>query len=390
MRRIWSIMLGLLVGVLAIGYGGSALAQGEQPQNGSSLTIFTAYPSQETAIGETVNFDLKLRASTSQIVHLSTQSVPEGWTTTFRGGGKIVQAVYVDTKEDATVTLGVEPPTSVEAGTYTFSVLAQGSQGQASLPISLLVKAKLPPNLKLDVDLPTLQGAPDTSFRYNATLKNEGDEDLTVNLSSQAPDGFQLDFQLDGKSVTSFPLAANDTKTVAIDAKALSGIPAGAYPIKVMAQGGKASAELDLEADVTGQSQLSVSSPDGRLSGEAYAGSTTPFKIVVQNTGSAPARDIKLSASPPSGWQVTFSPEQLPEVPAGQQIEVTANMQPNGQAIAGDYMVSVSATPAKGAAKSADFRITVLTSTLWGIVGVALIAVAVVVVGLAVTRFGRR
>lgn len=43
-----------------------------------------------------------------------------------------------------------------------------------------------------------------------------------------------------------------------------------------------------------------------------------------------------------------------------------------------------------GVSKSADFRITVLTSTLWGVVGIALIAVAVMVVGLAVVRFGRR
>ena len=48
------------------------------------------------------------------------------------------------------------------------------------------------------------------------------------------------------------------------------------------------------------------------------------------------------------------------------------------------------AQPQDGAAKTADFRITVMTSTLWGIVGVGLIAVAVVVVGLAVMRFGRR
>jgi uncharacterized membrane protein len=53
-------------------------------------------------------------------------------------------------------------------------------------------------------------------------------------------------------------------------------------------------------------------------------------------------------------------------------------------------MVTVSARPEDGNSESADFRITVLTSTLWGVAGVALIAVAVVVVGLAVARFGRR
>ena len=40
--------------------------------------------------------------------------------------------------------------------------------------------------------------------------------------------------------------------------------------------------------------------------------------------------------------------------------------------------------------ESLDYRATVVTSTLWGLVGVALVAVAVLVLGFAVNRFGRR
>jgi len=50
----------------------------------------------------------------------------------------------------------------------------------------------------------------------------------------------------------------------------------------------------------------------------------------------------------------------------------------------------VRARPEQGSTESVDLRITVLTSTLWGVVGIVLIAVAVGVVGLAVMRFGRR
>jgi uncharacterized membrane protein len=71
-------------------------------------------------------------------------------------------------------------------------------------------------------------------------------------------------------------------------------------------------------------------------------------------------------------------------------VEVTAHVKPPEKAVAGDYVLSLSARPAEGTAKSADFRITVVVATLWGIGGVALIAVAVAVVALAVMRFGRR
>ena len=85
-----------------------------------------------------------------------------------------------------------------------------------------------------------------------------------------------------------------------------------------------------------------------------------------------------------------MDPADVVEVPANGQVDVTASVKPADQAIAGDYMITFNAQPNDGASQSADFRVTVRASTLWGIVGVALIAVAVAIVGLAVVRFGRR
>jgi len=113
-------------------------------------------------------------------------------------------------------------------------------------------------------------------------------------------------------------------------------------------------------------------------------------KIVVENTGTASLRGITLSSKAPSGWAVTFDTEAITEIPAGQQVEVTAHVQPPDKAVAGDYVLTMSAKTVDGVTKSADFRITVVTSTLWGVAGIGLIAVSVVVVGLAVVRFGRR
>lgn len=382
------IPLALLLGVQ------HAFAQGEQPPASTqALTIFTAYPAQEIALGESVAFDLKLRGGDAlQIVRLSVENLPEGWTATFRGGGKVIEAAYVDpqAEDDTSVQLNLAPPKEVAANTYRFSVLAASEREQARLPIELTVKEKLPPSLAFTVAQPTIQGTPETTFSYNATLKNEGDEDLTVNLIAQAPQGFQVNFKLAGQQVTNVPLTASESKSLTIEAKAFDRVAADTYQFDVQAQSDKAQAETSLVAYVVGQPQLAMTAPDGRLSGEAYVGNTTPFKLLLQNSGSAPARNIKLSASPPSGWSVTFTPEQIPEVPSGGQVEVTADIKPTDQAVAGDYMVSMSAQPEGSSSRSVDFRITVLTSTLWGIVGVALIAVAVVVVGLAVMRFGRR
>lgn len=396
MRRNWTVTLLIALSLLAAFPAAPTLAQGGDPPQriaaSQDLTFFTRYPAQEVAIGENVTFDFILRTgSTPQVVRLDTQDFPDDWTVTFKGGGRIIEAVYVEPDNDTKIDVRIDPPQDVEAGTYSFSVIARGENGQlVKMPIELIIKDKLPPNLSISAELPTLRGNPDTTFRYNATLKNEGDEDLTVNLVADTPPGFRVDFKLSSQDVTNIPLAANESKRLSIEAQPFSDIPAGTYPINVIAESGETHAALSLTAEVTGQTQLTVTTPDGRLSGQAYVGDVTPVKLIVQNTGSAPARNLELSASQPNGWDVKFEPKTISEVGAGKQVEVTANINPADQVVAGDYVVTVRAKPEDSGSKSAEFRITVLTSTLWGIVGVGLIAVAVVVVGLAVMRFGRR
>jgi len=355
------------------------------------LTLFTRYPIQEVALGETVNIDLTLRTQEQpQTVKLEVQDLPAGWNASFKGGGDNIRAAYVEPEEDTKIKLRVDPPADVAGGTYDFTVIATGEGQKSVLPIELIIKDKVPAHLAFSTDLPTLRGTLNSSFRYDVKLKNEGDDDLTVNLIADAPPGFLVNFKLSGKDVTSIPVNAGETKRITVEAKAYAELPADSYPINVLAQGDNVQAQMALTAEVTGQPKLNVTAPDGRLSAEAYAGDSTPMTMIVKNTGTAPVRNVKLSAKAPNGWEVNFEPDKITELAAGKQIEVTTHLKPADQAIAGDYMVTFKATPEDGAAESADFRITVLTSTMWGIVGVGLIAVAVVVIGLAVTRFGRR
>jgi uncharacterized membrane protein len=393
MRRI---VIALVTAIVMLGgiLLSPALAQDPQEQvdTAPGMAIFTNYPAQSAELGEIVTFPLTLRVAglPPQVVRLEMSKVPKGWTATFRGGGRIIQAAFVEPGQDATTDLRLEPPKDVSAGTFDFVVVARGEGVEAELPIQLSLNEQLPPSLSLDVELPTLKGTPTTTFRYQATLRNDGDQDLTVNLGADTPEGFLVTIRSSGQEVTSLPLKANESKRLDVEVNLPAQISAGQYPISLRAQGGETQATLELSAEVTGQPELVVTAPEGRLSGQAYAGRETPLKVFVQNTGSAAARNVELSGSAPSGWTIEFEPKQLPEIPAGQQVEVTANLRPSEKALAGDYMATIRAQAEGGTSESADFRITVLTSTLWGIVGVALIAVAVGVVGLAVLRFGRR
>ncbi len=388
MRRLSSVLL-MLVLIALLWTPTPLLAQGESP-----LSVYTRFPAQVIEAGKTVTIDLTIgnEGNKPLIVHLEAKNLPEGWKATFRGLGRIVKAVYVKPKDDASVSLRLEQPADVKAGTYHIIVVATSGTYRAELPLELTVQEKLPPRLKLDVELPILRGTPNTNFRFEATLRNEGDQDLTVNLEAQAPEGFQVVFKpsFGTQEITSLPLKANESKRLNIEVKVPRQTPAGRYPIHVRAVGGDAEAAVDLAVEVTGLPELSVTAPEGRLTANAYVGKETPLDIIIQNLGTANARNIELSATKPAGWKVEFDPKHIDDLPPGQQIKVTAKIRPSDKAIAGDYMVTIRASADGGVFDSTDFRITVLTSTMWGIVGIALIAIAVLIVALAVMRFGRR
>lgn len=388
MKRLLPISLILMLTALFV-LPVPVQAQSDTPPAG--LTISTTYPSQIIGFGEVVTLTLKLRADSPQMVNLEVEGLPAGWEASFRGGNRIVDAVYLDGETTVNVDVRIEPPANPEAGKYTMKVVAKGQSQTAEMPITLTVKEKLPPRLTLDMDgLPVQRGTPSTTFRYTVTLKNEGGEDLTVALSADQPTNMQVRFESAGQTVTEIQLAANESKNLTVVAEPLITLEAGRYAFKIYARAGDVEASMDLAADVVGEGRLSITTPDGRLSGQATAGQDNPLKIILKNTGTAPLRGIQLSSIEPSGWSVSFEPKEIVEIPAGQQVEVTATIKPAEKAVAGDYLLTINARPVDSKQQSAEFRITVVTSTLWGVAGIALIAVAVAAVGMAVSRFGRR
>jgi uncharacterized membrane protein len=150
-----------------------------------------------------------------------------------------------------------------------------------------------------------------------------------------------------------------------------------------------ASAKADLALDVVGQPQLQVAGRDGLLSARAVAAKQTSMPVVVTNNGTAPAENVTLNASAPTGWKVTFEPKTIERLVPGKEAEVQALVTPGEKSLAGDYMVSVNAN-SRGESASSQFRITVATSTVWGMAGAGVIGVALLLMLGAVARFGRR
>jgi uncharacterized membrane protein len=110
---------------------------------------------------------------------------------------------------------------------------------------------------------------------------------------------------------------------------------------------------------------------------------------MIANDGTAAADNIELSGSGQSGWKIEFDKKAIDRIAPGQTAEVNALITPTDKALAGDYMTTVRAS-SRGESASTDFRVQVVTSAVWGMVGFGIIAVALVVMFGAVARFGRR
>ena len=185
------------------------------------------------------------------------------------------------------------------------------------------------------------------------------------------------------------PIDAGQSKDVKLKVTPPNTAAAGDYKVTARVAAEDTSATTDLGLDITGQPRLDVSGREGLVSTRASAGQQTSVPVVITNTGTAPADDVELSGSAPSGWKVTFDPKTVDRIAPNDNKEVQALITPTDKAIAGDYVTTIRAA-ARGESASANFRVTVTTSTMWGIAGVGIIGVALLVMVGAVARFGRR
>lgn len=392
----------LALPVLLAGLLSGAPAQAQTTQTPVATTasetlegiwLTTPYPDLFAQAGEEIDISLALanKGLPPQRVEFGISGLPESWEWQIQGDGKRVGAAIAASDQVIDLTLKITPADGNTGETYSFTVTGQAGNETLELPVALTLTETVPAQLTLETELPALRGTVRSTFDYQVQVTNDGQEDTVVNLVAEAPPGFQVTFKerYGSQELTSLPVAAGEAKDLSVAVDPPENAQAGQYPVIVRAAGDNASAEAELVLDVTGQAELALSGPGGRLSGDATAGEERTFNFTVENSGTAPARGISFSASPPSGWNVTFNPEEVSELPPGETAEVAINMTPSDQAIAGDYVVSVRAN-GDGASDSASFRVTVRTSTIWGVAGLGIIAAAVVVLGLAVTRYGRR
>jgi len=370
-----------------------ALAQGP-------LEMTTAYPSVVADPGATPKFPIVVTTDTPQRVDLTVVSLPDGWQIRLRGAGSTIGAVYTATNADlggqiaAQFTAEVTLPDDITPGASQVVIEGRTAAGLTTrLTLDITTEAQQAGSVELTTDFPNLRGSTSSNFRYNLTLINNTNQQLTFGLETDSPAGWTVDAKPSGESqAATATVDAGSDAQVQVTAEPPSDAPAGQYPIVVRAVGGPVPVEAQLSIEITGSFGLSLDTVDGRLNARAQAGSPSTLNVIVFNTASSPLTNVQLTASPPRDWKITFDPETIDQIPVDGQQPVTVTIEPARDALAGDYLLTVRATSQdeSSATDSIEVRTTVETSPIGYLIGIAILVAVAIGLFFVFQRYGRR
>jgi uncharacterized membrane protein len=355
------------------------------------LEVTTPYPSIAVAPGSSASFDLTITSATEGTASLVVVGAPTGWKATIHGGGFVVQGVTAGPGKPGTARLDVEVPGDTTATTGNLRVEAKMGSASDVLPITVLVNADVAGDITLTTTSPTLTGASDATFSFPLTLTNGTAQDQTVSATAKGPAGWTVETKLAEAQAASTVVKAGSSTTITVTATPPANAPAGHTDIDVTATAGTKTIPGKLGIDITGTFKMTLSTPGDLLSAHGSAGSPMRQGLEVRNGGTGDLAGVTVTATPPSGWTVTFDPaDGKVDVPAGTTPgTVTAIITPSKDAVAGDYVVSFTASNDQSRATQ-DIRFTVETSPIWALVGIGVIVLILGGLFYVFRTYGRR
>jgi uncharacterized membrane protein len=356
----------------------------------AELTVSTLFPSIAVDPGGEATFPLTVLSPQPERVDLAVSQQPEGFRSTIRGNGSIVGSVTTGSEVTPELELRVAVPETATPGTYQVVLDASSASDGAQLTIDLIVSDTSGGSVSMTAGYPALKGDSSKTFQFDLRLSNDTSQEQTFALSGTGPDGWTVDVVPTGQDQAATAVVASGARQnikVTVDPPQFA--DAGQYPITVTADAGSYRAETPLLVELTGSYAMTLTAPDGRLNTTATAGNGTTFPVIVTNTGTAPLVGLALSGTAPTGWKVEFDTDTIDQVAVGGQATANAIITPSGDAVAGDYVVTLSARGDQ-VTQNMQVRTTVETSSTFGFIAIGLIVLVLVGLFLVFRRYGRR
>lgn len=256
---------------------------------------------------------------------------------------------------------------------------------QVALPAMAMAQEEI----TLTTKYPELRGTATNEYSFDIDIGySGGTEARFFSLSASGPDSFFYSIQQSyggTADIASVKLDPSNTYPETVKLKVTPNIfnlpDPGEYTVTFKAGTEAIQNELNVKVIITSRYSIELTTPDGILSGQATASKDNFFKLNVRNNGSTPLENINLTSrirGGPSGWEIKFDPEKIDSLAPNNTREVQINIRPTAKTISGDYEVVITAKPEQATTQDElTLRVTVLTRTIWGWVGVGIVVLVV-------------
>ncbi|MGM9606090.1 MAG: NEW3 domain-containing protein [Oscillospiraceae bacterium] len=360
----------------------------------SGLEMSTDYPGLTVKAGDELSFDLDFNNGSEYGVNaeLTIASIPDGWEGYFEGSGSEISHAFVKSgSNNSLAKFRVTVPAETSQGIYTIILQASGGGMSSALTLTLDVKEEELGSSAFTTQYAEQEGSAGTSFSFSSTIQNNTPKEQSYSFSSNPPTGWTVTFKPSGEStqVAAIDVDARGSQTMDVTVTPPNGVEAGEYTIPISAISASETLTDELTVVITGTYELDLSTPSGRLSFDANANKKTDVTLSITNNGNVDMQNINLTSSAPSGWTVEFSESSIDVLEASATKEVTAYVTPSEEAMSGDYTLTLKVKNSE-TSDSAEFRVTVKTETVWGVVGVLLIVIVAAGLWFVFRKFGRR
>jgi len=387
----------LVIGLMALAPASAVLAQ----QPALAVRPYDGRYNTEIVAGNEYPFTIEIENTGTQTISNATFSAvfPSGWAVKFDPAGFATVNAFEKKRVDAMINV----PKAETAGDYIVTLKVTAA-GVPEIKMDVRVTVRVPvvePKVEMRALYPTLSGIAgeqlvfEVEFLYTAATLTA--EPITLNLSTKTPPNWTIEmtppYEKEKKlsAITLKPgFTFGDKIRVAVTPTFLPLPDPGEYPIALTADSGVFKSTINLKAVITARYNLTLIPSDERYNMKARAGRENTFSIEVGNLGTAPVDKINFTSTKPSGWTIEFKPKELDSVSALDYSTVEVIVKPPPETIAGDYQISVQASGTQATAQQMQIRVTVETPTLWGWVGVAIIAVVIGGLIFVFMRFSRR
>ncbi len=273
----------------------------------------------------------------------------------------------------------------------------EGSSGSLLPPLN---QEEPPPEekLKLSSIYPVLRDISGEEFLFEVKLQWQGSEFKRFDLATTAPPKWRAIILRASEEREAPAIELEPGKTypdrVRVSLAPLPGeLPEpGEYVVTLEASSGNIRETIELKAIVIALYRFAFYTATERLNTEVTAGEDNLLTLIVFNTGTADIEKITFTSSKPTGWDITFEPDELDSVGPGLAQEVKVIIKPSAKTIAGDYRIVLKSISRETlvSSRELDIRVTVLTPTIWGWVGILIVLAVIAGVGVIFRRLGRR